>query len=178
MFFYDVFETSVGWVAALATSRGLRRLSVHQSPERAVEGLGAGVERATHEPTQFRHVRRQTDAYLRGDLTALDSIPLDLEDAPPFFGRAWEACRTIPPGETRSYAWLAEASSSPGAFRAAGQAMARNPLALIIPCHRVIKSDGGLGGYGGGMDGLKAKTRLLEMEKRATARGPRSAPES
>jgi O-6-methylguanine DNA methyltransferase len=86
-----------------------------------------------------------------------------LTNCPPFFGAAWQACRRIPPGETRSYAWLAAAAGRPRAVRAAGQAMARNPWALIIPCHRVIGSDGGLHGYGAG--GLKVKARLLEMER-------------
>ena len=82
---------------------------------------------------------------------------------PPFFRAAWEACLTIPRGETRSYAWVAAAAGSPGAFRAAGQAMARNRLAVVVPCHRVIGSDGGLHGYGGG--GLDKKAKLLNMER-------------
>ena len=76
---------------------------------------------------------------------------------------AWDACRRIPPGETRSYAWLAQAAGRPLAARAAGQSMARNRLAMIIPCHRVIGSDGGLHGYGAG--GLGVKARLLDMER-------------
>ena len=93
---------------------------------------------------------------------ALDEIGLDLSGVTPFFSAAWNACRSIPPGETRSYAWLAAEAGSPLAMRAAGQAMARNRFSLIIPCHRVIASDGGLGGYGGG--GLGVKARLLQME--------------
>ena len=92
-----------------------------------------------------------------------DHIRIDLSDASPFFTAAWEACSSIPPGETRSYQWLAEAAGSPKASRAAGQAMARNPLPLIIPCHRVVGSNGGLHGYGGGGVGVKA--RLLELER-------------
>ena len=98
-----------------------------------------------------------------GNVTALDAIPLDLSDASPFFGAAWVACRGIPPGETRSYQWLAEAAGNPRASRAAGQAMAKNPFPLIIPCHRVVGSSGGLHGYGAGGVGVKA--RLLEMER-------------
>ena len=93
---------------------------------------------------------------------AWDDIPLDLTGAPLFFKAAWQACRTIPAGETRSYAWLAAVAGRPGAFRAAGQAMARNPLAVVIPCHRVISSSGGLHGYGGGLD---RKARLLELDR-------------
>ena len=93
----------------------------------------------------------------------MSEIALDLEDAPPFFAAAWEACRRIPPGETRSYRWLAAEAGRPLAARAAGQAMARNRLALVIPCHRVIGSDGDLHGYGAG--GLAVKAQLLEIER-------------
>ena len=95
-------------------------------------------------------------------MAALDEILLELSAVTPFFRAAWEACRSIPYGETRSYAWLAAEAGSPLAMRAAGQSMARNRFSLIIPCHRVIASDGGLGGYGGG--GLTVKARLLQME--------------
>ena len=87
---------------------------------------------------------------------------MDFAGAPPFFSAAWKACRSIPAGETRSYAWLAAEAGSPLAVRAAGQAMARNRFALVIPCHRVIASDGDLRGYGAG--GLKVKAQLLNME--------------
>ena len=106
------------------------------------------------------------DAYFAGDFHALDAIPLDFAGAPPFHAAAWTACRQIPPGETRSYRWLAAAAGSPQASRAAGQAMARNPWPLVVPCHRVIGSAGKLHGYGAG--GLTVKARLLEMERRQT----------
>ena len=104
---------------------------------------------------------------MQGDMSALENIALDLSNAPPFFGAAWEACRRIPAGETRSYAWLAAEAGNPLAVRAAGQAMARNRFALIVPCHRVIASDGDLRGYGAG--GLRVKAKLLDMERERVA---------
>jgi O-6-methylguanine DNA methyltransferase len=98
-------------------------------------------------------------------MSALQDIELDLAGTPPFFRAAWDACRNIPPGETRSYRWLAAEAGNPLALRAAGQAMARNRFSLIIPCHRVIASDGGLGGYGGGGLGVKAKLLQAELEQ-------------
>jgi len=83
-------------------------------------------------------------------------------DVTTFFKKAWEVCRTIPFGETRSYRWLAEKAGNIRAARSAGQAMARNRLPLLVPCHRVVASDGSLHGFGGG--GLPLKSRLLEME--------------
>lgn len=91
---------------------------------------------------------------------------LDLTGYGPFQRRALLAARTIPWGETRSYQWLAEAAGSPRGARAAGQAMARNELCLVVPCHRVVASDGCLGGFGGGLD---LKARLLWVERTAQA---------
>ena len=87
--------------------------------------------------------------------------------ATPFFERCWRACRTIPAGETRTYRWLATAAGSPLAIRAAGQAMRRNPLPMIVPCHRVVAANG-LGGFSGSNNPrgkeLKLKVWLLQRE--------------
>ena len=87
--------------------------------------------------------------------------------ASPFFARCWRACRTIPAGETRTYRWLATAAGSPLAVRAAGQAMRRNPLPMIVPCHRVVAADG-LGGFLGSNNPrgkqMKLKVWLLQRE--------------
>ena len=87
--------------------------------------------------------------------------------ASPFFARCWRACRTIPAGETRTYRWLATAAGSPLAVRAAGQAMRRNPLPMIVPCHRVVAANG-LGGFSGSNNPrgkeMKLKAWLLQRE--------------
>ena len=165
---YHVFESAAGWIALLGTERGLRRLSMKPTPQEALDDLGKELGQSANDLAAFRSTQACLENYFDGDNGALDEIALDLEDAPPFFGAAWEACRRIPPGETRSYRWLAAEAGSPLAVRAAGQAMARNRLALIIPCHRVIASDGDLRGYGAG--GVRVKARLLEMERLATVR--------
>jgi methylated-DNA-[protein]-cysteine S-methyltransferase len=164
-----MFETPVGWVALLGSNKGLRRLSLKPTPEEAMDDLGGLSEEATLDQDWFLPVQKGVERYLEGDPRALDDIELDLEQTPGFFRAAWDACREIPAGETRSYAWLAAQAGSPLAVRAAGQAMARNRWPLIVPCHRVIGSNGGLHGYGGG--GLKVKAQLLEME-RVAAEGP------
>lgn len=163
---YHMFESPLGWVGLLGTDRGLRRLCLKPTLQEVWEEMGNALEEAPSDPASFKEVESCLNRYFQGDIQALDEIPLDLTDAPPFFAAAWEACRRIPPGETRSYAWLATEAGRPLAARAAGQAMARNRLALIIPCHRVIGSDGDLHGYGAG--GLKVKARLLEMERGAS----------
>lgn len=103
---------------------------------------------------------------------------VDFADVPPpagdgFYQRCWEACRTIPRGQTWSYRQLAEAAGSPEAARAAGQAMRNNPLSIIVPCHRVIGSGGELHGFGGtcnaGSQPLSIKAALLTMERKGAA---------
>jgi methylated-DNA-[protein]-cysteine S-methyltransferase len=100
-------------------------------------------------------------AYFAGDLRAIDAMDVDPKGTP-FQQRVWAALRTIPAGTTWSYAELARAVGQPSATRAVGAANGRNPIALVVPCHRVIASDGTLGGYGGG---LEMKRWLLRHER-------------
>ena len=159
---YHLVELPMGWMALLGGEDGLKRASLKPTPQEAIENLGMAQDGADDDPDAFTEVVECLHRYAAGDRTALDEIGLDFSGITPFFSAAWNACRSIPAGETRSYAWLAAEAGSPLAMRAAGQAMARNRFSLIIPCHRVIASDGGLGGYGGG--GLGVKARLLQME--------------
>jgi O-6-methylguanine DNA methyltransferase len=87
----------------------------------------------------------------------------------PFQQAVWRACMEIPAGQTRSYKWIAGRIGRPGAVRAVGSALGKNPFAPTVPCHRVIRSDGGLGGFSA-PGGLKAKLKLLEKESRAAGR--------
>lgn len=164
---YDLFPTRLGWMGAVASPRGLVALALPApTPEGALERLRPHLRGAERRRGAFEGLRVRLERYFAsGEAEGLD-LPLDLSGAPPFFRRVWEACRSIPPGETRSYAWLARRAGNPRAVRAAGQAMARNPLPLLIPCHRVVASDGSLHAYGGGLD---LKARLLEGERRARA---------
>ena len=175
--FHCVQQTPYGWLALLGTEHSLQRVSLQPELPAALAGLGlpnadpdasapAGTIAVDTAPGPLAAIIAAFDAYFAGDFRALDAIPLDSAGAPPFHTAAWTACRQIPPGETRSYRWLAAAAGSPQASRAAGQAMARNPWPLVVPCHRVIGSAGKLHGYGAG--GLTVKARLLEMERRQT----------
>lgn len=162
-----IFPSPHGWVGIAGSARGLARLTLKPTPEETLESLAVdGWPEADPEDTVFAQARQCLERYFAGEVDALAELELDLTDAPPFYAAAWDACRTIPAGETRSYAWLAAAAGRPGAARAAGQAMAKNRLALVIPCHRVIGSSGDLHGYGAG--GLAVKAELLNMERAAT----------
>lgn len=110
--------------------------------------------------------------YFQGEPVRFESVPLP--EGPAFFRRCWAACRRIAPGRTMTYGALAGAAGGgPASARAAGQAMRRNPLPIVIPCHRVIAADGGLGGFAGCSDRdappLRRKQELLARE--ATAQG-------
>lgn len=124
----------------------------------------------TYEPDRADWVRderafpsavEQLDAYFNGDLQEFD-LELDMSGTA-FQRRVWNALRTIPYGETRSYGAIARQIGSPNAFRAVGLANGHNPIAVIVPCHRVIGANGSLTGFGGG---LNRKSALLELEKR------------
>lgn len=106
-------------------------------------------------------VCRQLDEYFAGTRTAFD-FPLRLQGTP-FQEKVWAALRNIPYGETRSYQQIAQAIGQPKACRAVGMANHRNPIYIVVPCHRVVGANGALTGYGGGLDMKKA---LLELEAR------------
>jgi methylated-DNA-[protein]-cysteine S-methyltransferase len=134
-----------------------RRERVSGLRRRLARRLGPFVTRAARDPAGAATRLR---AYFGGSLRALDRQPLELPGTD--FERAvWTQLRRIPAGRTISYAELAKRAGRPGGPRAAGQANGRNPVSLFVPCHRVIASDGTLGGYGGGID---RKRRLLEHE--------------
>jgi methylated-DNA-[protein]-cysteine S-methyltransferase len=125
--------------------------------DQAHEPSHSGWER---DETAFSDAVEQLEEYFAGERREFD---LDLDPVgTKFQRRVWEALLTIPYGETRSYGQIAEQVDSRGAFRAVGLANGRNPIGIIVPCHRVIGANGGLTGYGGG---LERKRALLELER-------------
>ncbi len=122
--------------------------------------LGMSGESGQHLPPDFRALIKDLEGYLSGQRISF-SFPVDLDNHPPFIQKALRECATIPFGEWRSYGELAYAVGSPGAARAVGQAMSRNPIPIVIPCHRVLTAEGRLGGFGAGLDW---KRFLLKLE--------------
>lgn len=116
----------------------------------------------TRDDTLFASAREQLEAYFAGELNEF-TLELRLTGTP-FQRTVWEHLRRIPYGETRTYGELAAALGAPTASRAVGLANGRNPIGIIVPCHRVIGANGGLTGYGGGLD---RKQRLLDFERGA-----------
>jgi O-6-methylguanine DNA methyltransferase len=163
-----VLTTPIGDLLALDSGEGLCALEF-MGPEKRLTRLEARLRRwfPPHEiadrdtPTTAR-TRAWLDAYFAGESADIDDVPLDARGAD-FEKRVWAALRAIPAGETTSYGSIAKALGSAGASRAVGAANGANPIAIIVPCHRVIGASGSLTGYGGGLD---RKTWLLDHERR------------
>ncbi|MGH2732287.1 MAG: methylated-DNA--[protein]-cysteine S-methyltransferase [Actinomycetota bacterium] len=158
---YGHAETPIGPLLLVAREEGLAGIypQEHRCGPVPTEGW-------IHDESYFDRARGQLGEYFSGDRTSFD-LPLHPEGSP-FQLEVWAGLREIPYGETSSYGELAQRIGRPGAARAVGSANARNPLSIVVPCHRVIGADGGLTGYAGGID---TKAWLLEHERRVhTAR--------
>jgi methylated-DNA-[protein]-cysteine S-methyltransferase len=151
---YTTFDSPIGELLAVGDGHNLHRLSIQSAPRPLAIDCGW---RRDEQP--FAAVREQLSDYFDGALRSFD-IELSLAGNP-FELRVWRALCEIPYGETVSYGQLATTIGKPAAARAVGLANARNPIALIVPCHRVIGADGTLTGYGGG---LERKRYLLDLE--------------
>jgi methylated-DNA-[protein]-cysteine S-methyltransferase len=158
---YTIIHITWGWIAVLYSSKGLVATSLPQRTEQhALMALGRNIEQAVSVAGGLEDLLKRLRDYYDGRQVAFTDR-LDLEKATRFQRRVWEVTRSIPYGETRSYLWIARRVRSPRGARAVGQALGANPLPIIIPCHRVVSSDGGLGGFSGG---LNVKRRLLKLE--------------
>jgi len=145
----------------LGSARGLVGTTLPQpSAQEARQLLGDQVNNAVWSQNLFDGLMERFKTYLSGGKIAFPD-ELDLSPATPFQRKVWEITRLIPYGETRSYTWVAEQIKQPEAVRAVGQALARNPLPIIIPCHRVLTIDGKLSGFS---SGVELKRCLLRLE--------------
>ncbi len=147
------FRTALGWIEITWTPRGLRTLSLFGEPR---------VKHGPVRPDWVDGAVAQITRFLAGEPADLASIPLDLEGLPPFTRRVLQVLRATHPGETFTYGQLARMSGSPGAARAVGQVMAKNPLPILVPCHRVVAANGpgGFSLFGS----LETKAQLMALE--------------
>ncbi len=160
---YGIIKTSAGLVGVADSGKGLRRLTLPRTSENAVlQELGVEVtEGSARDDGAFETIVRLLRRYFEGESVDFSGVALDLEGMTAFRRRVLENVRAIPRGQVRTYGEVAAGVDRPGAARAVGGVMAANPVCIVIPCHRVVASDGGLGGFGGG---LEMKESMLAME--------------
>jgi methylated-DNA-[protein]-cysteine S-methyltransferase len=163
---FALFDTAIGRCGVAWGDGGLVGLQLPEASDRATrDRLRARFPEAVEAPPPAAIARAQAEiaALLRGEAADLSSLPLDMAGVPAFHRRVYEVARTIPPGATISYGELAARLGSPGAARAVGQALGRNPFAIVVPCHRVFAAGGKVGGFSAN-GGIRTKLRLLELE--------------
>jgi len=170
---YCLFETPLGSCGVAWSERedsdtppAVIFLQLPEATTRRTEARiagSAGASEPSDPPPEIVEVIQKVCRHLQGEAQDFRDIPLDLDMAGPFARRVYEAARQISTGETRSYGELARAVSRPTAARAVGQALGRNPIALIIPCHRVLAAGGKIGGFSA-HGRLATKARLLAIE--------------
>jgi methylated-DNA-[protein]-cysteine S-methyltransferase len=163
---YTLFETALGWCGIVWSTRGVSGVHLPEPHEAAARTRllrrfpGA---RETTPPPPVEAARDGIVALLRGEPRSLDTVRLDVDGLPELHRRVYEVARTIPPGATLSYGAIAARLGDPGLARDVGQILGENPFSLVVPCHRVIAADGGLGGFSA-RGGVATKRRLLALE--------------
>ena len=168
-FSHTVFDTRFGPAAIAATARGIVRLELPASdPDELIAELAraTGSVPADDDGPGGERIESAVEAvgtFLAGESTVIDVKP-DWALVGGFSRRVLRSTMEIPYGQTRSYGEIALEAGSPRAHRAAGTALARNPIALVVPCHRVIRGDGDPGDYGRGAEGRRLKRALLDLE--------------
>jgi methylated-DNA-[protein]-cysteine S-methyltransferase len=159
---YASVDSPFGPLLLAQTPRGIVRVNLPSyDPEATLEELAAKVSpRVLEAPAKLDEARRELDLYFAGKLTDFD-LPIDWRLTHGFRGKVQRAIGRIPYGQTRTYTEMARRAGNERAVRAAGTACGSNPIPIIVPCHRVLRSGGALGGYGGG---LPMKEALLKLE--------------
>jgi methylated-DNA-[protein]-cysteine S-methyltransferase len=163
---YDYADSPVGPLLVAATEHGLCRIAFDPEPERELEALARthGV-RVLYSPTPLARIRRELDEYFDATRTTFD-VPVDLARLPTFQRLVLTELAQVPYGETATYGALAARVGKPRAARAVGGALNRNPVPIVLPCHRVVGASGSLVGYAGG---LERKRELLALEGASAA---------
>ena len=158
---FDVADTPIGPLLVAVSENGLCRISFDAEPDRQTDDLARtfGV-RVLRAPRQIDPVRRELDEYFEGRRREFD-LPIDLRGRSEFTQRVLERLAGVPYGQVTTYGSLATAVGKPRAARAVGTIMNRNPIPIVLPCHRVVGSNGSLVGYGGG---IERKRLLLDLE--------------
>ncbi len=162
---YTIFRTKWGFFGLAASEHGLLRTHLPLPDSKKVKSrLLKDLSEARPDQSLLKPLQKQIIAYFRGKFVDFATAPTDLDGLPPFTRDVLATCRKTPPGHTLTYSQLAAKLGKPRAARAVGNALAKNPIPLIIPCHRVLRTDGSLGGFSA-PGGTKTKRKLLDLER-------------
>ncbi len=163
---YTIFKTKWGYFGLAGTELGLLRTGLpSQKPEKIRRELLNNLETAQFDKGLFKKLQERITAYFDGAYVNFDKdVPIITDGLSFFAGQVLNTCRDIRFGETISYGGLAKETGRAGAARAVGGALAKNPLPLIVPCHRVVRSDGKIGGFSAA-GGITLKKKMLELER-------------
>ena len=160
------FRTPYGWCGIVSGGNGIKRIILGDKSSSVVKNsIKSLYPSVKHEEDDLlRRVKDLLLKYFDGELVCMD-LPLEFPSATSFQRKVWEGVRSIPYGHIKTYGWLGKKLSRPGSSRAVGNALAKNPLPLIIPCHRVVRSDGKMGGFSL-PGGTLLKKKLIDLEKK------------
>lgn len=159
--YYTSFDSPIGIVFLASSGRGICAISIAVTEDAflsEIKKLGEPEE----DKKKLHALKKDLQDYFKGKRVDFKRYALDISIGTEFQKKIWEKLLEIPYGETRSYKWLAQQAGTPNGYRAVGGANGKNPIPIIVPCHRVINSDGSLGGYSGG---VWIKEWLLKLEK-------------
>ena len=166
MSFYTLFDTTIGRCGAAWNSAGFAGVQLPEKTDTDTRTRLLRFNPTAEEETPKGAIRRgveEIQSLLEGKKKSLRALQLDMRGIADFHARVYETARIIPPGKTRTYGEIARAIGQPHAARAVGQALGRNPFAIVVPCHRVIGADGRMIGFSAN-GGIGVKLRLLEIE--------------
>lgn len=161
---YRVFSTEFGWCGVVAGGSGIVRVYLPESQQQVLEQrICVMFPSAVAAQNGLSEIAHRMQAYFRGRHTDFKQVHLDFTGATGFQRQVWQQTRRVPYGETRTYSWIAGNVNNPNAQRAVGTALGKNPFPVIVPCHRVIRKTGGMGGFSAA-DGVDMKKKLLTLE--------------
>jgi methylated-DNA-[protein]-cysteine S-methyltransferase len=166
MHHFTLFDTAIGRCGLAWSTRGVIGLQLPEKNDAATRLRLMRHCPAAEEATPPAMIKRAIDdivALMRGEKRSLRAIQLDMSGVAEFYARVYDTTRAIPPGQARTYGEIAKAIGAPGAARAVGQALGRNPFAIIVPCHRVLAANGKMGGFSAN-GGVTTKMKMLRIE--------------
>jgi len=160
---YSVFKIKWGWMGIVQGEGGLKKIILPHANSKEVEKtILRAFPDSLADDVSLKPLAKVFDSYFKGNKTS-PNLSINVAGTTEFSKKVWRATQSIPWGEVKTYKWLSLCIKRPRSFRAIGNALGKNPFPVVVPCHRVVRSDGGLGGFSAPA-GIHLKRKMLEME--------------